>query len=305
MELRHLRYFIAVAEEENVTRAAAKLHVSQPTLSRQIVDLEAELGFLLLARSAKAVRLTDAGRVFLTGARAALQQVHQAVKAARTKAEGLQGEIHVGFSPSLTVDILPKALRTFGVKFPGLRVILHDFSSDEIVSHLREGKLDVALTIRPTGKLLRGLRFVELAHYGLCIAASPAHRVGGLQTVTLEELASERLIGFSRKDYPEYHDIMEAIFKSTGRRPEIHEQDSIASLVAEVEAGRGVAIVSDCSKSVLTPKTKVLPLTAPSPPIIVGALLRKGTVRLAVDQFIAAAKPAQDEPGSGASPPLC
>jgi LysR family transcriptional regulator, benzoate and cis,cis-muconate-responsive activator of ben and cat genes len=123
--------------------------------------------------------------------------------------------------------------------------------------------------------------------------------------VTLEELASERLIGFSRRDYPEYHDIMEAIFKSTGRKPEINEQDSIASLVAEVEAGRGVAIVSDCSKSVLTPKTKVLPLTAPSPPIIVGALLRKGTVRVGVEQFIAAAKLEQDEPGSSASAPLC
>jgi LysR family transcriptional regulator, benzoate and cis,cis-muconate-responsive activator of ben and cat genes len=183
--------------------------------------------------------------------------------------------------------------------------VTHDLSTDEMLSHLREGKLDVALTIRPTGKLLRGLRFVELVHYGLCVAASPAHRVGGLQTVTLEELASERLIGFSRRDYPEYHDIIEAIFRSTGRKPEIYEQDSIASLVAEVEAGRGVAIVSDCSKSVLTPNTKVLSLTSQTPPIIVGALLRKGTVRVAVNQFIAAAKLEQDEPGSSASAPLC
>src|ERR1700741_4580777 len=102
MELRHLRYFVAVAEEENVTRAAARLHVSQPALSRQIRDLEDEIGFLLLERSAKAVRLTEAGRTFLTEAKAVLQRAEDAVKAARAKAGGAEGEIHVGYAPSLT-----------------------------------------------------------------------------------------------------------------------------------------------------------------------------------------------------------
>src|SRR5438034_416182 len=88
MELRHLRYFVAVAEAENVTRAALKLHVSQPGLSRQIRDLEAELGFLLLERSAKSVRLTAAGRVFLDEARAVLKRAEEAVKTARTVADG-------------------------------------------------------------------------------------------------------------------------------------------------------------------------------------------------------------------------
>src|SRR6266513_4917023 len=95
MELRHLRYFIGVAEEENVSRAALKLHVSQPALSRQIRDLEEELGFLLLERSAKAVRLTEAGRAFLTEARAVLQRAEDAVKAARAIATGGRGELHV------------------------------------------------------------------------------------------------------------------------------------------------------------------------------------------------------------------
>src|SRR5688572_20699981 len=102
VELRHLRYFIAVAEEENVTRAALKLHVSQPALSRQIRDLEEELGFSLLERSAKSVRLTDAGRTFLTEARAVLERAEKAVSAAREIAKGASSELHVGYAPSLT-----------------------------------------------------------------------------------------------------------------------------------------------------------------------------------------------------------
>src|SRR5215208_3528437 len=113
MELRHLRYFVAVAQEENVSRAALKLHVSQPALSRQIRDLEEELGFLLLERSAKAVRLTEAGREFLAGARRVLQTADEAVTAARETALGGEGELHVGYAPSLTAKILPRILRSF------------------------------------------------------------------------------------------------------------------------------------------------------------------------------------------------
>ena len=129
MELRHLRYFVAVAEAENVTRAATRLHVSQPALSRQIHDLEDEIGFQLFERSAKALRLTAAGKTFLTEARAVLQHAEDAVKKARAAAGGTQGEIHVGYAPSLTVQILPTALRKFQEKFPNARVALHDLST--------------------------------------------------------------------------------------------------------------------------------------------------------------------------------
>jgi DNA-binding transcriptional LysR family regulator len=101
MELRHLRYFVAVAGEESVTRAAARLHVSQPGLSRQIHDLEEELGFAILARSRKGVRLTEAGRVFWIDAQAILARVEEAVAAARSVASGKSGKFHVGYAPSL------------------------------------------------------------------------------------------------------------------------------------------------------------------------------------------------------------
>src|SRR5262252_6816760 len=133
MELRHLRYFVAVAELENVTRAAQKLHISQPALSQQIRDLEAELGFALLERSAKSVRLTEAGRTFVSEAKAVLERAEQAVKAAREVATS-GGELHVGYAPTLTARILPQTLRAFQTQFPKIRVRLHDSSTEEMLA---------------------------------------------------------------------------------------------------------------------------------------------------------------------------
>src|SRR2546425_5896285 len=147
MELRHLRYFVAVAEAENVSRAALKLHVSQPGLSRQIRDLEEELGFLLLERSAKSVRLTEAGRVFLIEARAVLERAEEGVKAARAVATG-SSELHIGYAPSLTARILPATLRAFQAELPKVRVRLHDLSTEEMLTGLREGKLQMAFVVR-------------------------------------------------------------------------------------------------------------------------------------------------------------
>src|SRR5690349_243423 len=113
MELRHLRYFVAVAEAENVSRAAVKLHVSQPGISRQIRDLEDELGVQLFKRSAKSVKLTEAGAVFLPEAKAVLQRAEEATRAVRSVARGERGHIHVGYAPTPTVELLPLTLHAF------------------------------------------------------------------------------------------------------------------------------------------------------------------------------------------------
>src|SRR2546422_9018297 len=164
MELRHLGYFVAVAEEQNVTRAAARLHVSQPPLSRQIRDLEDELGVALFEHGPKAVLLPEAGKAFLTEARAVLQRADEAVQMAKAVAHGERGEVHVGYAPSLTVEILPRALRSFQEANPGVRVQLHDLSTQEMLRGLRDGKLHVALMIQTSPKVLTGLIFEELCH---------------------------------------------------------------------------------------------------------------------------------------------
>ncbi len=117
MELRHLRYFVAVAEAENVSRAALKLHVSQPPLSRQIRDLEDELGFLLLKRTAKSVSLTEAGRTFLNEARAVLQRADEGVKKARAVATAGETDLHVGYSPTPFAEILGYTQRKLRLAF--------------------------------------------------------------------------------------------------------------------------------------------------------------------------------------------
>jgi DNA-binding transcriptional LysR family regulator len=138
VELRHLRYFVAVAEMENVSRAALKLHVSQPALSRQICDLEDEIGFCLLERTAKSVRLTDAGRAFLNDARTLLQQADEAVKKARAIASAEPTELKVGYSPAATARILPPILRAYQRVMPKAHVKLHDWSNEENVAGLRD-----------------------------------------------------------------------------------------------------------------------------------------------------------------------
>lgn len=205
MELRHLRYFVVVAEEQNVTRAAARLHVSQPPLSRQIRDLEDELGVALFDHGAKAVRLTEAGKIFLTEARAALQRVDDAVQMVKAVANGQRGEIHVGYAPSLTVELLPSALKIFQEANPGVRVQLHDMSTQEMLRGLRDGKLHVTLLIQVPAKVLAGLVFEELHRYAVCVAVNPTHPLARARRVGLEQVAKERLIAYTLADYPEYH----------------------------------------------------------------------------------------------------
>ena len=290
MELRHLRYFVAVAEAENVTRAAAKLRVAQPAVSRQIRDLEDELGVALLERTAKAVRLTEPGRLFLSEARAVLQRADEAVAAVRAAADGSEGELHVGYAPSLTVEILPRALRRFQSEFPKVRVALHDFSTEEMLAGLRDGPLQLALMIEPAGAQLRGLRFRELARYPMCVAVAPTHPLARSASVTLSRVATEPLIAYSRADYPEYHESLAGIFAPVGRTPAITEEhDSVTSLIAAVEAGRGLALVPSCMSCMVGPRLKILPLTPASTPVVVGVVTREGINSTAVQKFIAAA----------------
>jgi DNA-binding transcriptional LysR family regulator len=291
MELRHLRYFIAVAEAENVSRAALKLHVSQPGLSRQVRDLEDELGFLLLERSGKSVRLTDAGRVFLSEAKSVMQRAEEAVQAARAVATGKRGEIQVGYAPSLTVQILPPILRAFQQEMPGVRVVLHDLSTEEMLAELGKSKLQVALLVRPPPAMLRGFNFVELARYGMRVAVAPKHSFAKQKAVTLAQVAREPLVAYSRKDYPEYHEVLARIFAGTkGKLRIAEEHDNVTSLITAVEIGTGVALAPESLACFAGPRLKLIPLTPAPEPLVVGAAWARGEVADLTERFLKCAK---------------
>lgn len=293
MELRHLRYFVAVAEEENVTRAAARLHVSQPPLSRQLRDLEEELGVVLFDRGPSSLSLTPAGRVFLVEARAVLERVEEARRVAATLVGQKKGELHVGYAPSLTVEILPQALRHFDVLSNGVRVRLHDLSTGEMIEGLRDKTLDVALMIKPRTASLRGLMFEALRKNPVCLAMPATHPLARVSQLGLGRIARERLVVYSKSDYPEYHSWLQQLFGKAKQTPQIGEEhDGATSLIAAVESGRGVALVQQGFECLSGGRLLVRPLAPAPAPFITGVARRKGADRGLVALFVEAARKA-------------
>jgi DNA-binding transcriptional LysR family regulator len=293
MELRHLRYFVAVAEEQNVTRAAARLNVSQPPLSRQIRDLEDELGVALFNHTARSVRLTEAGHAFLKDAQAVLERADAAVQNAKAIASGRQGDLHVGYAPSLTVDLLPRALRLFEKENPGVRVHLQDLTSQEMLRGLRDGKLHAALLVQVSAKTMAGLTFEELQRCAVCVAIPPAHRLARARKIGLEDVLAEPIIAFTLADYPEFHLWVDDLFAAMKRAPLIKEEhDSVTSLIAAVEAGHGVALVLEPFRC-FAPRVKVRALVPPPPPLALGVAYRKEGNSAPAEKLIGALKRAK------------
>jgi DNA-binding transcriptional LysR family regulator len=294
MELRHLRYFVAVAEEENISRAALKLHVSQPGISHQLHDLEDEIGFLLFERNGKSVRLTVAGKIFFNEARDILQRTADAVEKARA---GLASrvEINVGYTPALTMEILPRTLRAFRGSFPGVRVTLRDVFPEEVLPLLRQRKLDIALTLLRQ-KLPRELDMRELARYEPCVFVGTTHPLAKSKFVSLSQVAPEPVATYTRKDHPGFHKHLKKLFATIGRKPRIgSEHDSGSSLLAAVAAGHEVALLASCVSRMAGPRLKLLKLRPALPPCSIVAIWRKDTEEESVKAFIAAAlaKPAK------------
>lgn len=288
-----MRYFVAAAELENVSRAAARLHVSQPALSRQIHDLEDELGFPLFERSAKTVHLTEAGKMFLTDARAVLDHVDAAVNRARAIATGRHGELHIGYAPSPMARIMPATLRAFQADMPQVRIKLHDLSTEEMLSGIREAKLQLAFLVRPNAGMLRGLHFEQLTRDTMCLAAPPPHRLAQLDSVALKQGLQEPLVIFSRKEYPEYYEYLEGLLAPLKLKPNIAEEhDSAASLIAAIESGAGVGILPFTFSCSSGPRLKFVPLSPKPPPISIGAVWPGSGPSVIADRFFQAAKQA-------------
>ena len=250
MELRHLRYFVAVAEEENVTRAAERLRISQPPLSRQIRDLEEELGVELFARTARSIRLTEEGKVFLEEARAVLQRTDEAATKVRNAVRRPKGNLSIGFAPSLTVDLLPAALRGFQKNHPSVRVSLHDMSSEEMLRGLRRGDIQLALMAHPGRCFPKGFVSQPLRDHDYLIALPKDHALAKRRSLRITNLRNFPLLGYSRAGYPEYfRDVLTLLGGKLGGKkqtsPFAEEYDSGSSLIAAIQSGRGIALVAE------------------------------------------------------------
>src|SRR5215475_184102 len=191
VELRHLRYFVTVGEALNFTRAAARLRMTQPALSRQVQELEDELGVDLFRRSPGGVTLTAEGKLFLAAAREALSHIDESVEKVRALARGEYGELHVGYAPIPTAEILPPALAAFRKAVPRVKLSLHDLSSDEIIDRLRDATLEIGVLVEPTGEQTSGTEFELLRTYPFCVAMLASHPFARLRRIPVEKLATQ------------------------------------------------------------------------------------------------------------------
>jgi DNA-binding transcriptional LysR family regulator len=297
VELRHLRYFVAVAEMENVSKAALKLHVSQPALSRQIRDLEDEIGFSLLERTAKSVRLTDAGRALLHDARALLQNADEAVAKARAVAGAGPTELHLGYSPMPTAEILPKALRAFQQAMPNVHVRSHDWTNKDILAGIRDGRLQLGLIVPSTkASALHDMRYEELFRERVGVAVALQHPFARRRAIPIAEVAAEPLIGLTREDYPNYYEFLSIIFSKVKQKPRVvEEHDSFSGIISAVEAGTGVTISIDVLAHSFGNRVKVLHITPEPRPISVVIVALKGKLSPAAEKFWQCAKEAAFE----------
>jgi DNA-binding transcriptional LysR family regulator len=242
MELRHLRHFVALAEELHFGRAARRLSISQPPLSASIRQLEEDLGVRLFERSSRQVRLTAAGAALLVEGRRILAQAADARALVGRIASGLSGRLQVGFVASMLYRGLPELLAGHARSHPGIEVVLRELNSGEQVDALLAGRLDAGFVHAPT--LPAGLEGVEVLVEPFVCCVPQAHPQARRRHADLARLSGEPLVLFAREVSPEYHDRIVSLCIESGFAPQQrHEVRHWLTVLAFVAAGMGVALV--------------------------------------------------------------
>ncbi|TNC07800.1 LysR family transcriptional regulator [Methylobacterium terricola] len=272
MELRHLRYFVAVADALSFTAAAERLGVSQPPLSQQIRDLEAELGTPLFWRTSRSVALTPAGAAFLPRARAVLAQVEEAAAEARAVGAGRTGTLDLGLTGSILAGPLGRMIRLFGERYPGVLVRLHEMPPGEQPAALHAHRTDLGFLRHPPDD--PSLRAVRAWPEAVGVALPAGHRLASHAEIALSDLAGEAFVSLRLRDSRFATHLHEACL-AAGFAPRMVQQVvESASLVSLVAAGLGVALVPDSVGALPRPGIVYRPLAAPAPVADVFALYR-------------------------------
>jgi LysR family hca operon transcriptional activator len=266
MELRHLRYFVAVAEEGSLLNAAQRrLNTSQPSLSRQIRDLEFEIGVTLLDRTARGVVLTPAGRVFLDHARLALLQVEAAIDGAQRAAQPKRPVLSMGFLVGLEVTWLPHLLRIIREEAPEIEITLCSLSSPDLALALMRGKLDMAF-LRPEKQSL-GLSFKLLAKEPLIAVLPAGHRLASYKKIRPQDIAREIYVSSARTS-PVLQAVIQEYALSAGITLKAkYEGENISSAMSLVASTGGVTIVPLYAQNMLTPNVVARALEGVSPTV--------------------------------------
>ena len=269
MELRHLRYFAAVAAHGSFSRAANNLHLTQPALSRQVKDLEHELGVPLFLRGKNAVTLTEAGEIFYEEARDLLARADQAIQ--RVRGESKSELLRVGYGPSLTAGILPRALERFQAAVPRVRIELEDLSPREMGEKVRTGLLDLVIAPQSAEGIIKGFQWAELRRMTLVLVMASTHPLAKLAKIPPKRLQGLPLHGLGRANFPDYVPRIRAVLKPFGVVPEFAtlSNDGVMSMFASLEATNGVAILADGVLSVLPRTLELRPFSPALPDVVI------------------------------------
>jgi DNA-binding transcriptional LysR family regulator len=297
MELRHLRYFLAVAEELSFTRAAERVGIAQPPFSQQIRALEQEMGVRLVDRTPRRVVLTEAGTVFAERVRFILSRIGEAVVVTQQIGRGLSGHICVGFTESGCFHpAVTRTLLEFRQAYPALHVTLQENKSTNLVAMIREGTVDAAF-IRPPFEADEVVAYTPLLHEKMVVAVPRGHRLATRKTTTLAGLSEEVFVFYHRNVRPGLTDAVIAACERSGFRPRLsQEAPQLTSTLNLVAAGLGISIVPESLKHLRTNDIVYLRLTGDAPQAALGLASRADGRSAAVGNFIAVALRIADDP---------
>ncbi|MEP6698375.1 MAG: LysR substrate-binding domain-containing protein [Verrucomicrobiota bacterium] len=262
MELRHLRYFVSVAEALSFTQAAKELHTAQPSLTRQIKSLENELGVQLLHRTKQQVTLTDEGRSFLADSKRLLAIAAETVEAVRRRHRGEVRALNIGYVSNLFYDLLPRTLASFRQSFPSISINLFDMSCGDQFRALDEGRLDLGFVGLHEPIALRGFEFRTIASYKTFAALPKNNPLAAKTRVELKALAPMFFIGMSEGSYPGYRSWLTRTCDRAGVTPKVlQDVDLERTMIQAVGAGLGVALVPEQVKKLKHENVVFRPVT--------------------------------------------
>ena len=290
MELRHLRYFQAVAEELNFTRAARRLNIAQPPLTQQIKALEAEMGVTLIDRSAYRIELTEAGRAFAGEVGRILGEVRNAVLVAKRAARSAAGQVRVGFTASASFNpLVTRAFRTFRSDYPDIDVSLEESQSTELALALREGRIDAAFVRPPL--TADGIVVHLLEEEEMVVAVARGHRLARRKAVLLRDLQAETFILYPRVVRPGLADAVVAACEQAGFVPKVEQYaPQLSSTINLVATSLGISIVPRSMQGLQSRAVAYVPLRGRPLTALLGIAHRTAEVSESVLGFVATAR---------------